>query len=105
MGRLLTRARLAWENQRHKKTRGISQNCHHAGYAPAFQNRLTGETRMSTFADGSPAAVHLLDGLPDHWVISRDADNHVTEVLDTVVSGFVRDGVFFTREQVAQRIL
>ncbi len=103
MGKLLTHARLAWENHRHKNTSGISRNCRHNGYLPAFQNRLTGETRMSTFADGSPASVHLLDGLPNHWVVSRDDDNHVLAVLDTVVSGFVRDGEFFTRDEITQR--
>ncbi len=101
MGKLLTHAELAWENDSFSGTQGVSENCRDRHFVPAFRDRLTGETHTSMFEDGRPATIHLLDGLPDHWVVSRDKHHHVTAVLETVVSGFVRDGVFFTREEVA----
>ncbi len=101
MGKLLTHADLAWENNCFAGTPGVSKNCRGRHFVPAFKDRLTGETYASVFEDGRPAMIHLLDGLPDHWVVSRDKDHHVTAVLETIVSGFLRDGVFFTRDEVA----
>lgn len=103
MGKLLTRATLARENNSFADTLGVSGNCRDRHFVPAFKDRLTGETHVSVFEDGRPAMIHLLDGLPEHWVVSRDKDHHVTAVLDTIVSGFLRDGVFFTREEVAAK--
>ena len=105
MGKLLTRADLARENDCFADTQGISENNRSRHFVPAFRDQLTGETHASVFADGRPAAVHLVDGVPDHWVVSRDKDEHVTAVLETVISGFLRDGVFFTREEVAAKTL
>ncbi len=104
MGRRISRATLVCENDQFADTRGVSQNCRQTGFVPAFQDRLTGETHTSVWADGSPASIHLLDGLPEHWVISRDLSNHVTAVRDTIVSGFLRDGEFFTREEMTENI-
>lgn len=101
MGKLLTRAALDWENNCFADTQGVSKNCRGRHFLPAFKDRLTGETHVSAFEDGRPAMIHLLDGLPEHWIVSRDKDHHVTAVLETIVSGFLRDGVFFTREEVA----
>ncbi len=103
MGTLLTRTELAWENDCFAGTRGVSENCRSSHFVPAFKDKLTGETHASVFEDGRPAMVHLLDGLPEHWVVSRDNNHHVTAVLETIVSGFLRDGVFFTREEVATK--
>jgi hypothetical protein len=100
MGELLTCATLAWENDCFAETRGVSQNCSDRHFIPAFKDRLTGETHASVFEDGRPAMIHLLDGLPEHWIVSRDKDRHVTAVLETIISGFLRNGVFFTREEV-----
>lgn len=100
MGKLLTCDALAWENNSFADTQGVSKNCRDRHFVPAFKDQLTGETHASVFEDGRPAMIHLLDGLPEHWVVSRDKDQHVTAVLGTIVSGFLRDGVFFTREEV-----
>ncbi len=101
MGKLLTRADLAQENDCFADTHGVSKNCRSRHFMPAFRDQLSGETHASVFADGRPAMVHLLDGVPEHWIVSRDENQQVTAVLDTIVSGFLRDGVFFTREEVA----
>ena len=46
--------------------------------------------------------MHLLDGLPEHWVAERDPEGRVTRARTGVVSGFLRDGRFYTRDQAAQ---
>ena len=87
------------ENRLYANTRGISQNNGSLGFSPGYLNRLSGEWVLSRFSDGSPAPVHVLDGLPESWVSARDAKGHVTEVNAEVVSGFVRDDRFYTREE------
>lgn len=64
----------------------------------------TGRSVVSCFADGQPAPVHLLDGLPSEWVEARDAQGNVTKARSGVVAGFLRNGVFFTREAAAQAV-
>jgi len=61
----------------------------------------TGQSEFSRFADGQPAPMHLLDGLPDLWVVKRDAQGRVSALEDTVIAGFIRGGHFYTREQAA----
>lgn len=100
----LSPAKLCEQNARFNGTGGVSQNNCNAGFCPAYQESETGETVVSRFADGSPAPVHVLDGLPSDWVVSRDADGRVSQVLNTVIAGFVRDGEFYTRQQAAQQV-
>ena len=45
--------------------------------------------------------LHLLVGLPEEWVTGRDENGHIVAVRDTIVAGFVRDEVFYTREEAA----
>jgi hypothetical protein len=71
------------------------------GFRPAFQNTLTGQTYSSTFTDGRPAPFHLLDGLPEDVVVGRDRCGRVSRVVGTIVAGFVRGGLFYTRAQAA----
>jgi hypothetical protein len=71
------------------------------GFRPAFQDTLTGQTYASTYTDGRPAPFHLLDGLPEDVVIGRDRSGRIARVVGTIVAGFVRDGLFYTRAQAA----
>jgi hypothetical protein len=48
------------------------------------------------------APIHLLCGLPDEWVVTRDSAGCVSSVKASVVAGFLRDGRFYTRQQAAQ---
>ncbi len=59
---------------------------------------------LSRFTTGEPAPFHLLDGLPDEVVAARGASGRVEAVRPGVVSGFVRDGEFYTREEAARRV-
>ena len=45
--------------------------------------------------------MHLLDGLPEEWVVQRDTTGRVSAIKDTVIAGFLRNGLFYTREQAA----
>ena len=45
--------------------------------------------------------MHLLDGLPDEWVVNRDTGGRPSAVRPSVIAGFVRNGLFYTREEVA----
>lgn len=94
-------ARLREENRQYRGTTGVSQCNRDLGYLPAFCDCTTGRCEPSRFADGSPAPIHLIVGLPDDWVVERDEDGRPTAVKGSVVAGFLRDGRFFTREQAA----
>ncbi len=48
--------------------------------------------------------MHLLDGLPEEWVRERHPSGRVAVVKYSVVSGFLRQGEFYTREQVANAL-
>lgn len=98
----MTQASLKAQNDQFRGTPGVSLGCKDLGFVPAFLNSDTGETCRSRFADGRPAPMHLLDGLPESWVLSRNAQRRVTRIKAGIVSGFLRDGRFYTREQVCQ---
>ena len=99
---LLSQQCLEEENRRFKGSRGISQNNRSAGFIPAFRDSTTGTCIISRFADGSPAPVHVLDGLPHAWVTRYDAEGHVTAVRKGIISGFLRGLSFYTREEAAR---
>jgi len=95
----LTQMSLRDENRLYAQTRGISQNNRNDGFRPGYLNRITGEYLLSRFSDGTLAPIHVLDGLPESWIADRDAEGHVTAARTEIVSGFVRDNAFFTREE------
>lgn len=99
---VLTVQKLREENRLYAATLGVSQNNACLGFRPAYLNRQSGEWVLSRFRDGTPAPIHILDGLPESWVRERDAEGHVVAVEESVVSGFVREGRFYTREEAAR---
>jgi len=101
MNQLMTGERLRKENQEHHGGGGVSEGNHGAGFIPAFCDTATGQVEPSRLADGSLATIHLLDGLPADWIVARGEDNEILAVKATVIAGFVRAGVFFTRDQAA----
>ena len=101
MNKLLTEDTLRQQNLALAGTGGISEENRTSGFRPAFRDPTTGRTELSRFADGRPAPMHLLDGLPDTWVAGRDAFGHVTAIRQTIVAGFIHCGLFYTREQAA----
>ena len=78
-----------------------SENNREEGFVPAFLDTATGHVYRSCFANGTPAPIHLLDGLPGDLVIARDADRRAIAFKPTLVAGFLRADRFYTREQAA----
>ncbi|NVK42567.1 MAG: hypothetical protein HWE39_15100 [Oceanospirillaceae bacterium] len=95
----LSLAALRQENIRFKGTGGISENSRSFGFRPAFLDTLSGRTYLSRFANGAPAPLHLLEGLPAELVVS--GAGRALRIRATVISGFVLDGRFYTRDQAA----
>ena len=93
----------ALENENHKffGTGARSQENRSLGFRPAFMDEETGIVYRSCFSDGQPAPFHLLDGLPEEVVLTRTLAGRVATVKSSVVSGFVLEQQFYTREQAA----
>lgn len=102
MAHAMTQRTLRIQNRVFAGTNGISQENCQLGFVPAFMDRETGSVYLSCTADGNPAPVHLLDGLPEHLVLARNDSGHVAEVKGTIIAGFIRDGHFYTREQAVR---
>lgn len=93
--------RLIKDNVAYIGSAGVSEHNQDQGFRPAFRNLETGCAVLARFKDGSPAPMHLLDGLPDEWVLEKDQSGRVTSVKPSVIAGFLRQGRFYTREQAA----
>ena len=83
---------------------GVSPENQGYGFVPAFLDQETGTVYPAQFADGRPAPMHLLDGLPDEIVVSRHASGHIQALKPSVIAGFLRRKRFFTREQTARAL-
>ena len=91
--------RLQRENLQFAGSGGVSQGNADRGFRPAFRDSETRRIYPSCFADGRAAPFHLVDGLPAEAVEARDPRGRVTRIKATVVSGFIRDGRFYTRDE------
>ena len=101
MTNTLSQAVLEYENSRYRGSGARSQENQSVGFRPAFRDAETGIVYTSRFSDGRPASFHLLDGLPDEVVLARNPSGRVEAVKQSVVSGFVRERRFFTRDEAA----
>ncbi len=97
----MTELTLQLENRRYCGTGGVSSNGRAAGFSPAFMDLETRAVYPSCFADGRMAPFHILDGLPDELVLARSACGRVAAIKPSVISGFVRAGLFYTRDEAA----
>jgi hypothetical protein len=97
----MTELRLEHENRCHRGTGGVSRRNRGAGFRPAFMDTGTSAVYVSRFADGRMAPFHTLEGLPDELVLGRNAGGRACVVKASVVSGFVREGLFYTRGEAA----
>jgi hypothetical protein len=101
---LLTDDALRRETHAYRGTGGTSEESREQGFVPAFRDVASGRVYLSRFANGQPAPLHVVAGLPDEVVVRRDATGRVVAVKGTVVAGFVRQGRFYTREQAAESV-
>jgi hypothetical protein len=104
MNQALTKQVLRLETSRFLGTGGESSGNRSDGFRPAFLDTDANTIYLSRFGNGQPAPFHLLDGLPDELVLQRSASGRVEAVKPTVVSGFVRAGRFYSREEAAQAV-
>lgn len=95
----LTVAGLQAESDAFEGRGGTSAEANCCGFEPAFLDRDSGKIYRSCFANGIPAPVHMLAGLPDEIVLTKDDKGQIIAIKPSVVSGFVRAGNFYTREQ------
>ncbi len=63
-------------------------------FQPAFYDMQTGKIHICRFANGQQAPLHILDGIPEN-VTARSEVN--------LISGFIYNGVFMTRQQAADK--
>src|SRR5262245_25297003 len=97
----MTEATLRLENRCHRGTGSVSKNVRPMRFHPAFMDKGTHAVYFSRFADGRMAPFHTLDGLPDEIVLERKPGGRVAAVKPSVISGFVRAGRFYTRDEAA----
>jgi hypothetical protein len=91
------------ENVEFRGTGGRSQENGSLGFCPAFLDQDTSAVYPACLANGCPAPCHLLDGLPPEVVLTRTSNGRVATVKASIVSGFLLDGQFFTREAAARK--
>jgi hypothetical protein len=99
---LMSEKQLQAENVSYAGTGGRSQANADLGFRPAFLDFETQRIYPSRFADGRLAPFHMLDGLPDEVVVDRAASGRVVSAKATLISGFVRNGFFYTRAAAAK---
>lgn len=92
---------LEMENRVFRDTRGISQNAD-VGFSPAFLDKTTGQIELAKRKDGLPATFHCISWLPHEWATSYNDDGAIETLKPGVISGFECEGVFYTRNEVAQ---
>jgi hypothetical protein len=100
----MTESGLERENVRYAGTGGVSGENRRYGFRPAFMDLQTAAVYLARFADGRLAPFHLLDGLPDELVLSRDAAGRVAKIRPSVISGFEHRGRFYTRDEAAETL-
>jgi hypothetical protein len=97
----MSQAVLERENGKYLGSGARSEENRSHGFRPAFLDAETGIVYASCFSDGRPAPFHLLDGLPDELVLARNPSGRVEAVKHSVISGFVLERRFFTRDEAA----
>lgn len=92
------------ENVAFRGTGGRSEENRDRGFVPAFIDIETATIYQSCFANGLPAPFHSIDGLPEEVVVVRTPAGRVAQVKASVISGFVREGHFYTREAAVRMV-
>lgn len=92
---------LVQENLQYAGSGGVSENNRSQGFVPAFLDTDSGYVYRSRFPDGRPAPVHILSGLPRKLRNGNNASSQECAVKDSVISGFLLEETFYTREAAA----
>ena len=92
------------QNRAFRNTGGVSPGNRNHGFVPAFMDHDTGLVYAACHSDGRPAAMHILEGLPDCLVTHRDGEGRAVRLKESVEAGFLRNGCFFTRTEAARAV-
>lgn len=98
----LTREDLRHQSDDFTGRGGTSAEARVLGLVPGFKDCRNGRVFRSCFADGRPAPVHLLDGLPADMIAKRAPDGTVLAVCDAVVAGFLLGDRFLDRDEAVR---
>lgn len=93
---------LQLENLAFAGTTGVSRNNRASGFTPAFLDKKTGVIEIARLKNGQPSPTHIISWLPSSWAGRLASDGSVESLKPGIIAGFVRDGVFYTREQTAE---
>ena len=104
MHELLTRGGLQQQAAAFQGQGGVSEEARPHGFLPAFLDRETGRVYLSRDAEGAPAPVHCIDGLPEEGVLRRDEAGRPTAVKASLEAGFVLGARFYSREEAARLV-
>ena len=96
--------RLARENEAFRGSGGRSEENRDYGFRPAFFDYASQKVYLSRFADGKLAPMHILDGLPEEVVVDRTPTGRVLRTRASLVAGFERNGMFYTRKAAARAV-
>jgi len=94
-------AMLRRENRAYRGSDGVSEGCREGCFRPAFRDQETGTVYLSRFPNGHVAPIHTLEGLPEEVVSARYANGTVAKAKNTLISGFLKGGAFYTRQEAA----
>jgi hypothetical protein len=97
-------AALKWENRAYRGSAGVSEGCREACFRPAFRDHETGMVYLSRNPNGHVATFHTLEGLPDEVIAARYTNGEVAKAKNTLISGFLRGGTFYTRQEAADQV-
>ena len=101
MNRLMCEQTLYQENLAYAGTNGVSANNRNLRFVPAFRDEDTGRVELARFENGNPAPAHLIVGLPQEWAVAFTSEGAILAIKAGITAGFVRDSIFFTREEAA----
>ncbi len=105
LDRTLTAKDLDAETRAFQGTGGTSEHSQSHGFTPAFLDTQTGIIHPCCQANGKPAVMHLLDGLPGELVLKRSPSGRVLTAKGSLIAGFIKDNRFYTREEAAEEIM
>lgn len=74
------------------------------GFMPAFLDLKTCETHLSAYKNGQPAVIHILDGLPGHWISEWGTDGRAVALKSSVIAGFMRSSRFYTFNEIMHQL-
>ncbi len=101
MNRPMSKQTLDRQNRAFAGTNGISRNNRKLRFLPAFRDEDTGRVEIARFENGKPASAHLIVGLPKEWAVAFTCEGAILAIKSSITAGFLRDSVFFTREEAA----